>query len=292
MASDTFAHVRITQRLEHARDKGSAASRKVASYMLANLRSLPFETSASLAARLSVSESTIGRFCRQLDYSHFKALKQELRDDLGDSPWLMGERLQSFLSRSAHDAKERSLERTLAAQVELYEITRTAAWGQAVEWLATQSQVLVAGFQTERGVAISMAHLLQYIRSNVHVVDNGAGYFGDVLLVRDQTVLVVFDARRYSRWSEALCRQARLHHMPVILVTDMYCDWADEAADCVFRVQTDLDLFWESTAPMLTLAHLMINDVFARLGPDAQTRLEAVAALSHEFTGYTSAPAK
>lgn len=281
----------VSQRLESSLIGGTAAERRIANYMLSNLANLPFETSATLADKLELSETTIGRFCRSLGFRHFKDLKTNLRDDLGDSPWLMGDRLQDFLSRRASGALNygRSLERSIAAQVHVYELTQSPQWQPAVQRLARREKVLVAGFQTERGVAAYMAHLLQYIRPGVHVVDNAAGHFGDVLLAQpEQATLIVFDARRYSRHARLLCAKAREAGIPVTLVTDMYCDWAESHADEVFSVPTDMDLFWESTAPMQVLAHLMLNEVFVCLGTQAEERLEKIAALNHEFVGYTS----
>lgn len=271
--------------------QGTPAERSIANYMLSNLASLPFETSASLATKLDLSETTIGRFCRGLGFRHFKDLKNNLRDDLGDSPWLIGHRLQDFLSRRASGALDyaRSLERSIAAQVQVYELTGSPHWQPVVQRLARCETVLVAGFQTERGVAAYMAHLLQYIRPGVHVVDNAAGHYGDVLLSPpEKTTLIAFDARRYSRHCQLLCGKAKSAGIPVTLLTDVYCDWAETHANEVFRVATDMDLFWESTAPMVVLAHLMINEVFVRLGEAAEQRLERIAALNNEFIGYTS----
>ena len=56
----------IKQRLENSLQGAAASGRKIASYMLANLHELPFQTSASIAAKLGVSESSVGRFCRSL----------------------------------------------------------------------------------------------------------------------------------------------------------------------------------------------------------------------------------
>jgi hypothetical protein len=39
---------------------------------------------------------------------------------------------------------------------------------------------------------------------------------------------------------------------------------------------------------MLSLVHLMVNEVCKKLGPDVEKRLEATAALHNEFVGYTS----
>ncbi|MCK9800316.1 hypothetical protein M1B34_22140 [Pseudomonas sp. MAFF 302030] len=54
----------------------TASGRAIASYMLANLYELPFQTAADIADKLGVSESSVGRFCRAIGYSHFKDLKK------------------------------------------------------------------------------------------------------------------------------------------------------------------------------------------------------------------------
>ncbi|WP_060512921.1 MurR/RpiR family transcriptional regulator [Pseudomonas sp. NBRC 111124] len=282
----------IKQRLENSLQGAAASGRKIASYMLANLHELPFQTSASIAAKLGVSESSVGRFCRSLGYAHLKALKQDLQSDLGDGPWLMGDRLQEYRQNQDVSDNAGSLELEMAALVRVHEYRQSDAWHAVAQRLAEKPRVCIAGFQTERGIAMCMSHLLQYLRDGVQLVDGSAGHFGEVLLgCSEATTLVVFEARRYSRHALQLCQKARAAGIPVTLVTDTFCDWADAHADEVFRIPTEFNLFWESTATMLSWVHLMVNEVCKKLGPDVEKRLEATAALHNEFVGYTSWPA-
>ncbi|QLB57988.1 MurR/RpiR family transcriptional regulator [Pseudomonas plecoglossicida] len=250
---------------------------------------LPFQTSASIAAKLGVSESSVGRFCRSLGYAHLKALKQDLQSDLGDGPWLVGDRLQEYRQQQDDTASTGSLELEIAALVRVHEYSRSEPWHRSAQRLAERPRVFVAGFQTERGIAQCMANLLHYLRDGVQLVDGSAGHFGEVLLGRpENSALVVFEARRYSRHALMLCQKARQAGIPVTLVTDTFCDWADANADEVFRIPTEFNLFWESTSAMLSWVHLMVNEVCKKLGPDVEKRLEATAALHNEFVGYTA----
>ncbi len=278
----------IKQRLQDQLSGKSMASRNIASYMLANLSNLPFESGAVVAEKLGVSESTIGRFSRALGFKHFKELKVALKADLSDSPWLLGDRLQTFQQQGAdEDALGNSLELEIAALVRVYEYTRTERWHQLTSLLAQRPQVFVAGFGTERGIASSMVHMLQYLRSRVHLVDGASGHFGEVLLSSPQdSMLVVYEARRYSRHALLLCSEARKRSIPVVLITDNFCGWAEHHADEVFRVSTELGLVWDSTSTMLSLTHLLINDVSRKLGADVESHLEAIAQLHHSFVGY------
>lgn len=283
----------IKQRLESSLSTTSASGRAIANYMLANLYELPFQTSADIAVKLGVSESTVGRFCRFIGYSHFKDLKNDLKADLGDGPWLVGDRLQEYRRQSSQSPQglPRSLELEVGALIKVYEYSLTPDWQTVSQRLATRRKVFVAGFQTERGIAASMVHLLQYLRDGVQLVDGAAGHYADVLLSNpEDCALVVFEARRYSRHALNLCRKAREAGIAVTLVTDTFCDWAEQNADEVFRVPTEFNLFWESTAAMLSLVHLLVNEVCKQLGPEVERRLEATAALHNEFVGYTSSP--
>jgi len=284
----------LKQRLQECLKSPTASTRAIASYMLANLQGLPFETSLVVADKMGVSESTVGRFCRALGYPHLKALKSDLKNDLGDSPWLIGDRLQEFLQddRPAASQSSAGLQKEIAALVRVHEHVQSKPWAEACERLAQAGKVYATGFQTERGIALSFVNLLQYLREGVQLVDAGAGNYSDVLLSKpEDTVLVVFEARRYSRHALMLCRRAREAGIAVMLITDDYCDWADQYCDYVFRVPTDLNLFWDSTAPMLSLVYQMTNAVFKRLGNGAEKRLDHVASLHNEFVGYTPSSA-
>lgn len=268
---------------------GTGAGRATAAYMLANLSELPFDTAGTVAEKVGISELTVGRFCRSIGYQHFKDLKADLKADIGDTPWLIGDRLREFQARSREDdaGLGRSLELELATIVRVHELARTPAMKAVVKRLATVGRVFIAGFQSERGIAATMAHLLQYVRDGVHLVDHSSGTFGEVLMAGTQdAALVLFDARRYSRQASILARRARDTGLPVTLVTDLFCDWGHECASEVFAVPSEINLFWDTNTPMLSLVHLMINGIIAELGPDVEARLGQLSQLYSDFVGH------
>jgi len=279
----------LRDRLLEASKTSSKSERALASYMLAELSTLPFETAASLAEKLSLSEPTVGRFCRALGYSSFKDLKAHLRQDMGDQPWLIGDRLRDLQARNraGEDQLIRGLELEMASLVAVYELAHSAAWDGVVKRLATVGAVFATGFQTERGMAQIFVNQLQYVRDGVHLLDLAGGNFAQVL-ARDETdsALVIFEARRYSQLARDLAIAARDAGIPITLITDPYCDWGHEVADEVFAVPTQFNLFWESTAQMASLANLLVNGVFMELGPEVEERMNRIAALYDQFTGH------
>jgi DNA-binding MurR/RpiR family transcriptional regulator len=279
----------VRQRLNDALAKATKAETAIASYMLSNLGEMPFETAATLAQKIGVSELTVGRFCRSIGYKRFKDLKTDLKADIGDRPWLIGDRLREFQRRSRSGADEfaKGLELEIAGLVKVYEMAHTREWQRVVKRLARKPRVYVAGFQTERGMAAIFAHQLQYLRDGVQLLDLAGGNFAELLLSdRRNSCLVMFEARRYSRLAKLLAQKAHEAGIPTTLVTDPFCDWGRGVVGEILIVPTEFNLFWDSTAQMASLVNLLVNGVFNELGPDIEKRMNDVSALYSAFIGY------
>lgn len=269
--------------------------RAIAHFMLAQFQDLPFETAATLAARVQVSEVSIGRFCRAIGYANFKDLKDHLRDDIGDQPWLIKDRLDAL--RRASDQRDERLSQGLKAEIAglvgVYELARTEDWQRVALRFARARRVLVAGFQTERGLAQYFAAQMQYVRPGVQGVDLSTGNFAEVLAeseAPEETCLAIFEARRYARQALVLAREARARGIAVTLFTDRYCSWGADHASEVFSVATEVNQFWDSTAHLALLGNLLINDIFLALGEGAETRLNEIARLYGAFSGHVGNP--
>jgi DNA-binding MurR/RpiR family transcriptional regulator len=279
----------LRERLKSCLASGTRADKALASYVLGQTSRIPFETAASLADKVGVSEPTVGRFCRGLGYRSFKDLKEKLGHEIGDRPWLISDRLREFQERAAsgEDHLAESLRLEMAGLVAVYELARTEDWKRAVQALARARRVMVAGFQTERGMAHIFANQLQYLRDGVSLVDLAGGNFAEVLATKtDGLTLVMFEARRYSRQALVLAREARGAGIHVILVTDAFCDWGRGEVDEIFVVPTEFNLFWDSTAQMASLVNLMMNAVSIAIGPGVEARMTRVSQLYSQFTGH------
>ena len=121
----------------------------------------------------------------------------------------------------------------------------------------------------------------------MNLVDLAAGNFSEVLLSDvKKSGLVLIEGRRYSRLAKLLATEAKRAGIPTTLITDAYCDWGRDLVDEMFVVPTDINQFWDSTAPVASLISLLINGIFNELGPAVETRMNEVSALYSRFTGY------
>jgi DNA-binding MurR/RpiR family transcriptional regulator len=275
-------------KLEARLEQFTPAERQIANHLLSNRNELPFETAASLAKKLNVSAVTVGRFCRLLGYKHFRGIKEELRKAGGAAPWLVGDQLAQFVDRYGdQDQLRRSLEMEIASLVEVYGMVDTPAWKAATSLIVKADLVQIAGFQTERGLAVLLANLLQYVREGVQLVDMVAGNYSDVFAIQPRSrCLILLDMRRYSRQSLLLAEKAAEQGIPLIIITDKYCDWGRRYTPHLFALPSEGGQFWSSSVAMNCFINLLVTSVVARSGKAVEKHLEQLSALFEHFTGF------
>ena len=283
----------LVARLNASMGAATKVESRIASYLLANLASLPFETGASLAEKIGVSGASISRFCRSIGYTDIKDLKSTLQAGPGEPAWLLGDKLRDFHRRSLQGNTElsRALDMEIAAVTAVYELATTAEFERAVRRLAHCPSVYVSGFQVERGHGHQLVHNLQYLRPGVHLADVAGGHFAEILLGDPaKTCLVLIDGRRYSSMAFDLAEAARQRGIPVTLITDPYCTWAKGNVSELFAIQTELNHFWDTTSAFSTMIGLLTNGVFKELGAEVEVRMFEVSELYNAFVGHVGDP--
>jgi DNA-binding MurR/RpiR family transcriptional regulator len=261
------------------------SSRRIASYMLANEHLLPFEHAAAIAAKVGVSAMTVGRFLRSLGYGGFGQLKNELRGAAVSPGLLVSDRLDRIRGNDPNgEALHDNLQLEVNALIAVYEQVGTPLWKQTVARLAASDQVFVAGFQTLGGLAADFAARLQYLRSRVGVLDGRDGTFAELLAGSSKRpCLVLFEMRRYTRFSQLLAQQCRRQGIPVVIICDSHCHWARDCSDAVFTLNTESNLFWDAQAPFLSFTNLLLDHVVRKLGHRTADRLKSLRAFQDRF---------
>jgi DNA-binding MurR/RpiR family transcriptional regulator len=264
------------------------AEKAVASYMLANLRQLPFETAASIAENIGVSHMTVSRFLRALGYKGLSEVKQDLRDNLERTPLLISDRIDRIRRNGAkNSALWDNLELEVRSLVGVYELIGTAVWRRVVQRLATAARVRVAGFQTVSGIAADFAGRLEYLRAGVRYLDGRDGTFAG-LFAEDGpgACLVLIEMRRYTKLSHLLAQKSVEKRVPLVIICDNHCYWAREYTEDVLVVNTTSTLFWDGQAPFVSLFNLLLNDVIAALGDGVAKRTRLLAELQASFDSF------
>lgn len=153
--------------------------------------------------------------------------------------------------------------------------------------IARADQVFVAGFQTERGLAVAFADQLAYVGPGVRYFSIENRAFADLRTEAGaQSCLVIVDSRRYSRWFRLLGETASTLGVPLVIATDAYCTWAAKLTPCALQARTDASRFWDNNAPILSLLNLLIEDVIESLGDAVHSQLDAASESGAAFVGF------
>lgn len=267
----------------------STAEQAVAAHLAMHPEHLPFETAESVAKRLGVSSMTVGRTLKALGYKGLGELRNEMRLEIPDpthAPWSRRGAAASGPVLKNLD-RARAMRAELAAVEAVHALAETAGWQQAVTAIAGADKVFVAGFHTERGLAMSFADQLTYVRPGVRYLSVTDRAFADLRNeATANSCLIMVDCRRYARWFRLLAKKAVELGLPLILVTDAYCRWAGALTPHVLQARTDSGRFWDNNAPIISLLNLLVEDVIEALGDAVHSQLDAASEFIAAFVGF------
>lgn len=269
----------------------TASEKAIASYILDNLLTIPFETGASLAAKMDVSGMTIIRFIRNLGYANLRELKEELRSGADDQDFDLDDALSRFhIHLDGINHLEASMALEIRAVLKAYELVGTSQWNTITNMLSHMDAIHIVGFQASRGLAVDFANRLKYARKNVFFAEGMTGTYSEILESDPQkNCLVIVDTASYARKGILLAKKARSLGIPIIVITDKYSHWALEYTENILAGHTHIQTFWDSTASLSIILNLLINSVASTLGELAEERFNHLRDLGMYFEEFTHA---
>jgi DNA-binding MurR/RpiR family transcriptional regulator len=247
---------------------------QVAQYMRLHISDLSFETGASLAQKVGVSEVTISRFLKRLGYEGMRGLKRELRSQLNSrssASDMGGEDPLAPLSGV--------LDQELAAIRDVYRQCALPEWQRLVRAVSDADRVYVTGFQTVRGVAEDCARRLALARSDVRFLAAHDGMLTEWLPRSDGSdaateCLILIDVVAYAREAPVLAQMCNDTGRSLVIVTDEMCHWARSHTDLVIHARTRSGLFLESTVAITAALNLIVDAVAKDRSTDVEERLQ------------------
>lgn len=266
----------LKQKLKDHWDGFTASERKIANYLMHNIRDLPFETAASLGKRVGVSPMTVGRFLRTLGYEGLGEMKEEFRDD---GTWRHFYKPPE-LSQDG-DAIAMHLLAETHALAGVHEVARTKEWKSAIRQLVVADRISVASFQHSSFLGMGLAKLLQQVRPHVAFNDGADSACVDMLLDSNKnSCVVLIDQRRYFRQFREVAEQVAKRGIPLVLIADIECYWARELTPHALLIPASEA--WHSYCAMSSLFSLIVaavteqsNGVMERLSEINELRQES-----------------
>lgn len=274
-------------RVEHTFSQLTPSEKRVAGWLLAHAAQIPFETADGIAKATGTSGITVGRYLRKLGFRNLEDAKASLRElpVIPYQPWGMNERLDSWHQQQRlPDRAQQSLLLEIDAITHVYQLAQSETFLRIAQQLAHAEAVYILGIQSTRGIANAFFSHLEYLRPKVSYSEGLSGSWVESLNSGfDQPYVVITDMRAYSATSRQYCRVARDRHIPLALITDVWCPWARDYGFDLLQVKTDTGHFWDSLAPVSCLFNLLLSAVVAQLGDALAGRLQTNRQLQQQF---------
>jgi DNA-binding MurR/RpiR family transcriptional regulator len=272
-APETFS--RLQKAVDDLMPQLSPAEARTAQYLVLHEPDIGFETGASIARKVGVSEVTVSRLLRRLGFRGIAAVKRALQEDAAAG--LLGS--EELGRRLFAGGFGEALQKEARALHALSEQVHGPLWERLIDGAAECEHVYTTGFQTVRGAAEDFARRLALVRKNVHFVaahDSAlTEWISGPSEQETDRLLILIDVVPYSREAPILAEVCRHRRIALAVFTDEFNTWAREFTDLVFHVQTRNGLFLESTGTLTTALNLIVHAMAIRDPGATRQRIRA-----------------
>jgi DNA-binding MurR/RpiR family transcriptional regulator len=253
------------------------SERQLASVLLQDYPMGGLQSITKLAAAAKVSTPTVIRMARKLGFDGFPALQDALREEVAAQikkpiskrdAWMADASAEHPLNRFA-GAVASNIRHTLD-RIDI------GVFDAVASLLANPKRdIYVAGGRITRSTADYLFNHLQIIRPHVTELGNSSNVWPQYLLDMDeQSVLVVFDIRRYESHLEKLACLASDRGAKVVLFTDQWGSPITRTADYAFNSLVEAPSSWDSTIAIMLIVEALIAEVQTTRWEESKERIE------------------
>jgi DNA-binding MurR/RpiR family transcriptional regulator len=237
------------------------SEKQIADYLRKNQEESAFLSAGEIADHLDLSEATLVRFARSLEFDSYPAMREVLQENFRRRV-THSTRLRSRLNdlREAGDIFERLVASEIDYLTEALQTLDRKALNAAVELLRTHQRVFVFGL----GPSVSLVELLEIrlTRSARHVIPlktSGREMLEPMLMMNRDDLLIAIGFFNMTPNLQMVLDYANEHQTPVILVTDTLDSMVGDKADVVLKARRGpVSAFHSLTVPMTIINTLLL----------------------------------
>ncbi|WP_138417514.1 MurR/RpiR family transcriptional regulator [Sinomonas gamaensis] len=267
--------IRIKKEIFDRMEELSPSERKVARALLADYPSSGLGSAGQLARAAGTSAPTVLRLVARLGLGSYADFQKHLRDEIMHDLKAPVHRAESEVPREERTdvgrslAERRDLIDRLGSTVSGSEIERAA------QLLASEPKaVLISGGYYSRFLAEILARQLDQIIPNVDFLPDPLGYnVGKFYGARRNTVVVLFDLRRYQLQAAQVAALAKREGASLVVITDEELSPIADKADVVLAVPVG-GIPFDSFAALMVLVEVLVEAVLRAAGQRGIDRMK------------------
>ncbi|WP_375687007.1 MurR/RpiR family transcriptional regulator [Pseudooceanicola sp. LIPI14-2-Ac024] len=269
----------VKDRIHALRAELTASERQLANVLLKDYPVAGLQSVTRLAAAAGVSTPTVIRMARKLGFDGFPALQDALREEAAAQ---IREPIARREAWTAGGDEGHVLNRFAAAVTANLRMTLDRIDPEGFDRVAAllsdpARKIHIAGGRITRSNADYLFNHLQIIRPDVTLLSQSANVWPQYILdMGPETVLVLFDIRRYEADLQRLAELVRARGATVVLFTDQWGSPISSVAEHVFNAPVEAPSSWDSTIALMLLVEALIAEVQAASWDSAKDRIEAL----------------
>ena len=272
--------------------KLTKSEKAMADYILANFREVCFLTSTELAEKVGSSHSSVIRFSKDLGFSGFSALQQELRRQydayLADHDEVLTvpvEKLGQSLAKLSKDNISEALLDTVRNNLHYTMLNNSnEAMEKAAKVIVDARMKFIVGHRGCAGVASFLQIILRDTLPGVFANEsNSLNAFDFLVDINEDDVLIVVSFPRYNKQARLSAQLAHEAGATVIVITDTPTAPIAEYADHIILTAVDSLTFFNSQVAPMFAAEMLCSYVCKIVGANNEERLKLVDKFTREM---------
>jgi DNA-binding MurR/RpiR family transcriptional regulator len=246
----------------------TAKGKRLAEYVLGHPDKAVFMTTRKLAAQVKVSEATVVRFVRKLNYQSYAKFIEALREHIDTELTLIDrKKLVMPVIRSEDGELERITNqdieniKAMCKEIDLSEVKKIK------KILKDAQSVNIVGSRLSYAPAFYMGWILAKLRKNVHILKGSDRTSIDRLIfVSQKSAVVVIATSRYPNELIKMGKLVKRHKLKLILLTDSPSCPIIQFSDHVLIAPLQTIPFLGNPASLISLINYLVHSLASDMG--------------------------
>jgi DNA-binding MurR/RpiR family transcriptional regulator len=275
----------LMERIRNAAPNLTESERILADYFLANPTQAAFWPASKFARTLGVSEATVVRFARSLDYETYSSLQKDVQQQVevqlrAPIPGRFEKSLEEHGDHPLMHAVNQDVQ-NLRASLDALDVEQFEA---AAGYLAETQQLLVAGMRASEPIASFIAYAFSYVIPEViPLIRQPDTYFEPLVRIKPGACLMAASFARNSVRTIQIVETARERGARAIVFTDSPLSPIAQMADALLVVRTDSPSFIQSFTAVFSMVNALLLSTSARRGEEAGQRVEEIEEMLRRY---------
>ncbi len=265
--------------------------RIIAEYILEHLDTIGLQTSTALARNIGVSDTSIIRFIRKLDFTGYAEFRSEMAGRIArhyDQALSPGEKyIKSRESLNRNSLIQDVQSYTLDNLQKSFSKLEMSTVNQIADIILSSSRKFIVGFRGTACCAQYMSSKLLFLVPDVVQVTHADATAVEKLVdISSDDCLIMYSFPRYSELNFVLMDMARDQGAKIILFTDQVTSPLSKQADVVVTAHVGGLGFTNSYAVPLSLTEVVLLALSSRRDEEQEKRMNYVDRLMGENRLY------